>query len=65
MICMPCMFQKKATVACIYNSIDNLKKRRCGMIANETTIHQRSNKVCVSNYMQPFLFELNKTSSVF
>ena len=34
--------------------MNNIKMRRCDMIANETTIHQSSNEVDVRNYRQPY-----------
>lgn len=30
---------------------------RCGMMSNETTIHQGEDKVDVSNYNQPYGFQ--------
>ena len=35
-------------------SKDIKKKRRCGMIANETTLHKRPNDTEINNYRSPY-----------
>ena len=39
---------------CFFTWFDNYKKRRCGRIANETTLHKRPNDTEINHYRSPY-----------